>query len=117
MSLRVPIKLGDTTYLIHQVVGDYINKLEKDCEDFREAAKIALKDRDKQVIKVKQLEEERRMYLDEKATFKEQIKQLEDGIRRIKKWVVSKSNTYDMKMAIEQECEFFLDKAMANYWI
>jgi regulator of replication initiation timing len=34
-----------------------IKQLEFDCEDFRKAAKIALKDRDKQVIKVKQLED------------------------------------------------------------
>jgi len=38
----------------------------------------------------------------------ERIKQLEDGIRRIEKWVISKSNNYDKHMAIEQECEFLL---------
>ena len=48
MSLRVPIKLGDTTYLIHNVVASYI---------------------DKQHSTIKQLEEENRKLIDD---FKDQ---------------------------------------------
>ena len=47
-------------YFSTKYVGELnarIKQLNFDCDDFGEAAKIALEDRDKQVIKVKQLED------------------------------------------------------------
>jgi len=52
-----------------------IKELEFDCEDFIKAAKIALEDRDKQVIKVKQLE-------DKNKKIKESLRKLIDRHER-----------------------------------
>ena len=77
------------------VAGEYIKQLEEQIADMNDAYKVVMDEKcaDDEIHctcvpalrqQIKQLEDERRMYLDEKATFKEQVKQLEDMLKDIK---------------------------------
>jgi len=72
-----------------------IKQLEEQIADMNDAYKVVMDEKcaDDEIHctcvpalrqQIKQLEDERRMYLDEKATFKEQVKQLEDMLKDIK---------------------------------
>ena len=72
-----------------------VKQLEEQIADMNDAYKVVMDEKcaDDEIHctcvpalrqQIKQLEDERRMYLDEKATFKEQVKQLEDMLKDIK---------------------------------
>jgi hypothetical protein len=65
----------DEWVIEYRQMKDRIKQLEFDCEDFVKAAKIALEDRDKQVIKVRRLE-------DKNKKIKESLRKLIDRHER-----------------------------------